>query len=323
MVSNAKVCASLKRTYVLGLVPALALSAACGAKRPPAGDGPGKAVELAEAIGPGKLAKALQRLGGARFKGTSRFEVRAGYAPVEIATTTDVTVDRAGNYRFHEDNDRDGGRDVVLYGRELAVALRYGKMIRRVAEEPEPTRLLEEALGAPFAAFELVSPRTHVSRAGSELYGGAQTTVFELGLGDGDAGKRLPSSSRRRAVDLPDGLRAWRATAEVDAVSGRALVDDATGALMKLDLSARFSAKPDGGAVTGTVEVHTAVSEVAAVAPVARPQAEELALRQRLVPEQRELLRGLSELRPPPEPPARRPPARRRAPTPKPAAPSE
>ena len=29
------------------------------------------------------------------------------------------------------------------YGRELAVALRYGKMIRRIAEEPEPSRMLE------------------------------------------------------------------------------------------------------------------------------------------------------------------------------------
>ena len=32
-------------------------------------------------------------------------------------------------------------------------------MIRRPAEEPEPTRLLEEALGGPWAAWDLLSPR--------------------------------------------------------------------------------------------------------------------------------------------------------------------
>jgi hypothetical protein len=237
-----------------------------------------------------------------------------------VATATDLVVDRVGNYRLHEETDRDGGREVVLYGRELAVALRYGKMIRRVAEEPEPTRRLEEALGAPSAAFELVSPRTHVSRAGNEPYGQSKAAVFDLSLGDGDAGKSRSTSARRPAGDLPEGLRAWRSTAVVEAVSGRALVDEATGALLKLDLSARFSAKPDAGAVAGTLEVHTALSDVAAVPPVTRPEAEELALRQRIVPEQRDLLRGLPQLRPPPEPPARRVPARR---TPSPGAPRE
>jgi hypothetical protein len=309
----------LKRTYVLGLVFALT-AAACGRGAAPAPGSSAKAIELADALSPSTLAKALGRLGGARYRCTSRFEVRGPYAPVEVATTTDLVVDRAGNYRFHEDNDRDGGRDVVLYGRELAVALRYGKMIRRVAEEPEPTRLLEEALGAPWSAFDLVSPRTHVSRAGSEPFGAAKATVFELALGDGDAGKSRPTSGRRPADELPQGMRAWRSTAVVESVSGRALVDDATGALLKLDLSARFSAKADAGPVAGTLEVHAALSDVGAVQPVARPEGEELALRQRIVPEQRELLRGLPQLRPPPEPPARRVPARR---TPSPTAPRE
>ena len=84
---------------------------------------------------------------------------RAGGAPLAVTTTTDVWLDRTGNYRLREENDHDGGREVILTGRELAVALRYGKMIRRVAEEPEPSRMLEEGLGAPWAAFELAAPR--------------------------------------------------------------------------------------------------------------------------------------------------------------------
>ena len=111
-----------------------------------------KVTVLADALRPDAFAAALKRIGGAHFHATARFTVGpSGGTPNTVTTTTDVWVDRTGNYRFREQNDRDGGREVVLYGRELAVALRYGKMIRRVAEEPEPSRLLEEALGAPFA----------------------------------------------------------------------------------------------------------------------------------------------------------------------------
>ena len=46
--------------------------------------------------------------------------------------------------------------DATLNGRELAVALRPGKSSRRAAQEPEPTRIVEEAVGAPWAAWETV-----------------------------------------------------------------------------------------------------------------------------------------------------------------------
>ena len=62
----------------------------------------------------------------------------------------------AGNYRIVENNDRDGGREIVVRGRDLYVALRYGKMIRRAAEQPEPDQLLQEALGGPWAAWQIL-----------------------------------------------------------------------------------------------------------------------------------------------------------------------
>jgi hypothetical protein len=219
-----------------------------------------------------------------------------------VTTTTDAWVDRTGNYRFREQNDRDGGREVVLHGRELAVALRYGKMIRRVAEEPEPSRLLEEALGAPFAVFDLVARKARVARAGNELVGGTRATVFELQPGDGKGSE---------AASRLDGLRKWRNTTSIDSLSGRVLVDDATGALLRCDLTAKFATQ-EPKPVSGIVEVHTVLSEVAAVAPIERPAAEDLAMRQRTLPEQRELLRGLGQVRPVVEPP--RPGARAKGP---------
>src|SRR5262249_44491990 len=160
---------------------------------------------------------------------TSRFSAGAGAAANAVTTTTDVWFDRSGNYRFREQNDRDGGREVVLYGRELSVALRYGKMIRRVAEEPEPSRLLEEALGAPFAVFDLVAPGARVARAETELVGGARATVFELRPGDGAGSGSTPAF---------EGLRKWRNKTSINELQGRVVVDDATGALVRCDLTA-------------------------------------------------------------------------------------
>jgi hypothetical protein len=176
----------------------------------------------------------------------------------------------------------------VLYGRELAVALRYGKMIRRVAEEPEPSRLLEEALGAPFAVFDLVARHARVTRAGTELIGGARATVFELQPSDG------VGSEPGHALE---GLRKWRNKASIDGLSGRVVVDDVTGALVRCDLTAKFATDGEPKPVQGTVDVHTVLSEVASTPAIEKPAAEDLAMRQRTLPEQRELLRGLGQAR--------------------------
>jgi hypothetical protein len=296
----------LKRIWVRAPVAAIvivALGAGSGCGR---GDNRGapaqKVTALADAVRPDFFAGALRRIGGAHFQSTARFTVaQAGAAPNAVTTTTDVWVDRAGNYRIKEENDRDGGREVVLTGRELAVALRYGKMIRRIAEEPEPARLLEEALGAPFAAFELVAPSARVVKTGDESVGGARASVFELQLGEGKQAAAAPGKGERGARPAV-GLREWRGEAVIDSLSGRVVVDDSSGVLFRSDIAAKFTAKTGAGAVQGAVEVRTVLSDVAAVAPIEKPAAEDLAIRQRTLPEQRELLRGLAQTRAAAEP---------------------
>jgi hypothetical protein len=248
---------------------------------------------LAEALRPTFFAEALRR-GGGHFHGTARFVVGADTPDDGVTTTTDVWVDGAHDYRVAETNDRDGGRDVVLVGRELFVALRYGKMIHRVAEEPEPTRVLEEALGAPWAAWELAAPWAVVAE--TPATGGS--TATESRLSRAAARTEDPATAA-----TAKGLRAWRASAVVTDVSGHAVVDDATGALMQVDLTAKFTTKRDGHDLAGTVEVHGALTDVGHVPAIERPASEDLALRQRTVPEQHELLLGLPATHPPPAQP--------------------
>ena len=118
-------------------------------------------------------------------------------------------------------------------------------------------------------------------------------------------GRRFAALSRAtaRTEDLATlaadkGLRAWRAGVVVKQLAGHALVDDATGALREIELSATFTAKRDGRDLEGAVDVRGTLTDVGATAAIAAPAAEELALRQRTVPEQRELLGGLPSTRP-------------------------
>lgn len=284
----------LKRILLLTLVCVASAAPGCG--RTPDASAKRETTPLAEALRPAFFAEALRHAGGAHYHGTARFAAGESAPDDGVTTTTDVWIDRAHNFGIAETNDRDGGRDVVRVGRELFVALRYGKMIRRVAEEPEPTNLLEEALGAPWAAWEIAAPYATISRGGSELVGGAKATEYRVTR----AAKRTDDPASAAANK---GLRAWRADAVVSDLSGRALVDDATGALVKIDLTATFTAKRDGRALQGALEVHGALDAVASTPAVARPASEDLAMHQRIVPEQRDLLAGLPSVRLPPAAP--------------------
>jgi hypothetical protein len=275
---------------------------------------------VAEALRPSFFAAALRRVGGAHFQGTA-YLAAAPAANVQgvqvtggMTTTTDVWLDRGGSYHLRELNDSDGGREVFFTGRELAVALRYGKMIRRAAEEPEPMRLLEEGLGAPWAAWEIVAPSATVERAGTELFGGARATRYRLGR---SKNVRAAVSEEPRGADRLFGVRAWRGSASVTALSGDLVIDDATGALMNADIVATFAAEEEGQPLKGMVETHTVLTEVATTPPIERPPAEDLALRQRIVPEQRDLLKGLpssARLSEPPPPKPAPPVAQKRRP---------
>jgi hypothetical protein len=257
---------------------------------------------LDQALAPGFVAAALRKLGGAHFHATTRISVTAAATASNeagwdtVTTTTDVWLDRGGNYRIQEINDQDGGRDVVLFGHELSVALRYGKMIRRRAQDPEPERLLEEALGGPWAAWEVAAPYAIISHHPVDL---------PVDLGGGRKGEEYQVSKsdrrNRKPLKIPPGMRHWRSTASVLELNGRTTLDAASSALVTADLVAVFAAQrsPDSESaaadpVVGTIDVQTVVDQVGKVPPIARPAAEELSLRQRIVPEQKEMLDGLT-----------------------------
>ncbi len=245
---------------------------------------------LDRALAPGAFAVALRKAGGGHFHATALFHVDAtGKAeasdgakpasPPAITTTTDLWMDKQGDFRLVESNDQDGGREIVRVGGEVAVALRYGKMLRRAAQDAENARFLAEALGAPWAAWELVRRQVELDEAGQGAY--------RLRLG----GSRL--------ADLPpgfppaQGLRQWRDTTLVKTLEGQATLD---GGNMPLAFACKttFQVVRDQHPIAGEASVSATVDQVGQVADIALPEAEPLHVRQRTILEERALLGGLS-----------------------------
>jgi hypothetical protein len=244
--------------------------------------------ELEAALTPGTLAQSLRRTGGGHFHAVTTFEISPGEnpdkpeGPVEsIITTTDVWMDRTGQYRLLENNDKDGGREVISHGRELAVGLRYGRLIKRNAREPEPTRLLEEALGGPWAIWEMARRFAEVDRRDDQSTG-APTVLFPLQKTDSPQPVKASFSGASP-------LRQWRDTVSVEALSGAVRLDPG-GAFISTRMDVVFSLRREGRPFYGAARVEAFVKDRGKVSPIAPPRADELVPRQRTILEERALL---------------------------------
>jgi hypothetical protein len=253
---------------------------------------PAAAVDAA--LQPERFATALRKLGRAHVRALTRFFAGPNAAGLEgVSTETDIWLDEHGNWRMVDINDRDGGREVVLHGQQLSVALRYGKMIRRPAEEPEPSHLLQEGLGGPFAAWNLLRESSTVDDFGDEERDGRKVHLYKM---------TNARRTRGRGAASPDSVDrlAWRKTVLAGAVEGTVVVDSLTGAPLLAELRARYSMRRPTGTpgqwapMVGALEVRTSVEEIGASPEIAPAEAEDPPQRMRTVPDEKALLGGLA-----------------------------
>jgi len=272
---------TIPRNWIVALLLLVAAWLGCGGAKRDGSLAPDQ--ELGAAVQPAALVSGLRRLSGAHFHATATFRVGVAGGPDAggrdaITTTTDLWIDKQGNFHLAESNDQDGGREVVRVGSELAVALRYGKFIRRPAQDPEPQRFLEEAVGAPCAAWDTVHRFVQLAPAGSRAF-------------------RLSKAAQEQPAPVATtALRTWRETVEVQTLAGEARLD-ASGGLRGFSLNTRFRTLRDGAPLEGEIVVAASVDEGAA--PVTMPAAEALQTRQRTILEERALLGGLGGHTPP------------------------
>jgi hypothetical protein len=282
---------SMYRPFVLASLLVVALGG-CSSKKSAAAKSP---VETLDAVlAPDAVVAALQKAGGGHFHATAFFRVepRGKVDPAEgkpasppaITTTTDLWLDGKGNFRLLETNDEDGGREIVRVGRDLAVALRYGKLVKRQTQDAESARFLAEAAGAPRTAWEIVRRQVAVKGEGKTSTGGS----YDLALG-------------KRLAEVPPGflpggaLQKWRESIDVKSLAGSARLGGAEAARVPeaFECKATFQATRDAVAIEGEVAVAATVDQLGKVPDVTMPDAETLQVRQRTILEEKALLSGI------------------------------
>lgn len=247
--------------------------------------------QLDVALDPTSVVDGLSALAGAHLRGTARFVVQAegggSPPPRDVTTQTELWMDAAGQYRLVESNDHDGGREIVRTGGDLAVALRPGKLVKRAAQDPEPRRLLEQALGAPWAVWELV-------RAGAAVATGEARTGSAPRPGQVFRLTRAANQSSPQAQDTR--LRQWRRDVGVDELEGELVLmppaagDARPAALLAFRAKGTFHASKDGHKVRGSFLVTAEVDQIGQVPAIEPPQAEALRPLQRTSTEEKALL---------------------------------
>jgi hypothetical protein len=267
-------------TCTLAVVVALAVTG-CGRSSGPPREPP--LDELEAALEPAAMAKALLRAGGGHYHALTTLQIDTpvpGQPALRdaVTTTTDLWLDKLGHYRLLETNDRDGGREVIKHGKDLAVALRYSRMIRRPVQEPEATRFLTEALGGPAAAWEVARRFAQVSRKDE-----GKSSAYEVK-------KAEEPQSVKADFESGSPLQKWRETVNVESLSGQARLEGTTLVPLSSRFEVKFTLARDGVPMSGLVRVEAALDGVGQTPPVEPPHADELSTRQRTILEERALL---------------------------------
>lgn len=242
---------------------------------------------------PKRLARALQARGGAEVTASVRLRVAPKkpdglLGAQDITTTTNLVVDKDGHYSLREENDHDGGRWVFFTGNEIGVKLRYGKLIKRtVRGGSEPADILEQALGQPWAAWDLFAARA--SYAQNVAADGTTTLTLSLDPAASEQAERAPK----------EGLQSWRNTAVPTQLQGKLTFLPAAAklppTLISADITGSFSGTNTAGGVSHEIEgtvniVFSAKSLGQAVAEPMPDEAEAAFTKQRTVLEERALL---------------------------------
>jgi hypothetical protein len=283
---------------VLPLLVALVPIAACGRNQ-----GPSRAPaveELDTALTPRTIAQGLRKAGGGHFHSVVTMSIDTppsdGQPALKdaVTTTTDLWMDGSGNYRLLETNDRDGGREILLYGRQIAVAIRYARMIRRPLQEGEGTRFLEEGLGGPIGAWAIARRFAKVTRQ-EDAPAAPPSDPNATPPPPPPASFDVSRANEAQAVkgDFESGvppLQRWRETVDIQGLTGKVRLEGANLLPTNVQLEAQFSLTRDGKPLTGMIRVDSRIQEIGGVAAIEAPLAEELPVRQRTILEERALL---------------------------------
>ncbi|HEY3359865.1 MAG TPA: hypothetical protein VGQ83_41830 [Polyangia bacterium] len=272
-----------------------ALGGGCGsggAPAAPAAAGAAPPAWLARGtLGPAEVSAALgaphaelwRRLGPHRFEAKTKVRVSVPGQPAdELEDEYLLEAGAGGRFHARHQNSRDQGFEHYVLDRDLYVRPRYGRFVRRRADEGEADRVRENAFGAVGALGDLVGRFAAGRSEGPVTAGGRPAVRVRLAL----------APTPRPLAAAPEGARAWRATVAVQALAGTLDLDAASGLPLAANVTATFTFRQGDREVTAQLE-HASAVATGVDLPLAAPDHLTEPARRRYHVEQQQLLEGL------------------------------
>lgn len=193
-------------------------------------------------------------------------------------------------FSLSQSNDHERGRDVVVDGTKMYTRHRHRGWYVQDLQADLHELWLDDAQRSIYDALALAAPSLAITaseEAGAGINGGAAIR-FALATASTREPKRMRTNGEAQS---------WRASAEIDEVSGSLLVDATTGLWLAAEVHVRYGlAGADGRPLRGTVDVSGTVAPLSPEAAVITipSDAQPLLERTRYEAERAKLLDGLA-----------------------------
>jgi len=183
------------------------------------------------------------RLGAHQLSCKSTLLSRIPGAPEKkVLQQMTLRLDQQGGYSAIKNTHPQYGHEVIWTGGWLYPRLRYGKFLRRKARPGEHQQIMDRMAGYLPAYARLLRPFMSVTVTGEAVHLGRKVKKLSLGLKPG--APQAPTSSKASNSSPPAPAQRWRQKIKAESITGAALLDRTTGALLSVDLTAQWQFVP-------------------------------------------------------------------------------
>lgn len=207
------------------------------------------------ATDPAELVRALlathssnaEALGPHRFVAESKTELSEGTTPLEtLVEHRQIQYASASKFFSQYENDAGYGREAIFVDGTLYLRPRYGKYNRRLPESAEePPAICDENHGSLGAYADLLAPGMEITDKGESNLDGRTVRVIAVGLKKGTQTPASESLAHKQ----------WRASRQVNDLSGEITLDVKTGAALSAKLAGTVGFSRDGKRLTMRVSI--------------------------------------------------------------------
>lgn len=213
---------------------------------------------------------------------------RAGLVVEDLSDETRLLYASDKAWRGVLTNSADYGREVLYLAPDLYLRARYQRWHQRPpTDEQEPEVLLDRFAEGGAANWDLLEPAIAVADRQSATFAGRPARKLAISRSERPAKPAVEAVAQRK----------WRQTRQIEAVEGEVTLDEASGAVLALELRGTVRFQRDGRTFAMQLSIDSRLEEVGQTPALPPPAAEEVVQtpgRLHEVDERDQLLEGIA-----------------------------